>query len=274
MLGVRAVQQEVAEADLLHATLLEVLDPGAQGRLETSQVPLRHRTAVAQPHGGVLHRVLGLALDDPRVDVRRQPGLHALAPVLEAVVLPVAEHDHRAPDLQVIAQRGHELGQHRAPGVAVLHEWQPRFAHGRRGQHERRVGGDEIEAASGHRLQEGALNQLQALRVRPGQGGVESGEGQRPGGDVRGHHVLGVLEEVEGLDAAAAPQVQGGAHRLTRGQAGQRQPGASDPQHVVRFQGAPGLQLSQVRGNPPAQVGTVLAQTTHLVRAQVHAGPD
>ena len=210
---------------------------------------------------------------------------------------PVAQHDGARPELEVLAEPGDEPRQDGAAGVAVLHEGQAGLAYRRRGEDEGRVGGDEVEAATGYRLQEGAAQELQAARARSGaglnvglgrgvssgigawstgdahagQGSVEGGEGQGARGDVGGHHVLGVTQQVEGLDAAAAAQVQGGAHPRARGQARQGEAGAADTQDVIGGQRPAGDELAQVGGHPPADLTGVV---DGLVGAQVDQGTD
>ena len=199
-------------------------------------------------------------------------------------MLPVAEHDGSASGLEVLTQPGDERRQDGAAGVAVLHEGQAGLAHRRRGEDEGRVGGDEVEAAAGHGLEEGTEPELQPARgagvgtgagavddAHAGQGGVEGGEGQGALGDVGGDDVLGVAQQVEGLDAAAAPQVQRGAHGGAWGQARQREAGAADAQDVVGGQGTAGDELAQVGGHPPADLAGVV---DGLVGAQVHSGAD
>ena len=267
--GVGAVDDEVAHADALDAAGLEVGDPGLQGRLEAGQVALGGEPAVAQPQGGVLDRVLRLALDDPGVQVVGHPGGHVPAPVPAAAVLPIAEHDGGGARAQVLAQARDEAGQDGAAGVAVLHEGQARLAHGRGREDEGRVGDDQVEAAAGDGLQEGAGQELQAIGADGGQGGVEGGEGQGALGDVGGGHAVGVAQQVEGLDAAAAAQVEGGGDGAAGGQGGQGQAGAADAQDVVGGQGGAGGELAEVGGDPPADVAGLVAG---LVGAQVDQG--
>ena len=165
------VDDQVAEADAPHVTGLEVVDPRLQGGIEGPRVALGGQAAVAQPHGGVLHRVLKLALKDPGVEPLGEPGGHDLAPRADATMLPVAEHDRARPRFEVLAEPGDKPRQDGAAGVAVLHEGQAGLAYRRRGEDEGRVGGDEVEAATGHRLQEGTAQELQAAGVGTGLGG-------------------------------------------------------------------------------------------------------
>ena len=198
-------------------------------------------------------------------------------------MLPVAEHDGSSARLEVLPQPGDELRQDGAAGIAVLHEGQTGLAHRGRGQDEGRVGGDEVEAPAGHWLQEGASQKLQSTASAPGagigvahnahagQGRVEGGEGQGPLGDVGGDDVLGVPQEVKGLDAAAAAQVQSATDPRARREAGQSKAGAADAQDVVGGQGPAGDQLAQVGGHPPADLTGVV---DGLMGAQVDAGAD
>ena len=165
------MDDEVAEADAPHIAGLEVVDPRLQGGVEGLRVTLGGQAAVAQPHGGVLHRVLELALKDPGVEPLREPGGHGVAPRAGATVLPVAEHDGGGAGLEVLGESGDEPRQDGAAGIAVLHEGQAGLAHRRRGQDEGRVGGDEVETSAGHRLQEGTAQELQAAGVGTGLGG-------------------------------------------------------------------------------------------------------
>ena len=83
--------------------------------------------------------------------------------------------------------------------------------------------------------------------------------------------MLGVTQQVEGLDAAAAAQIQGGAHPRARGQARQGEAGAADAQDVIGGQGPAGDELAQVGGHPPADLAGVV---NGLVGAQVDQGTD
>ena len=110
-LGRGPVREEVAEADGLDAARLEVADPRPQGRLEGVALALGGEPAVAQPHGGVLDRVLRVALDDPGIDVVGEPLPHGSPPVGAGPVLPVAEHDEGAAVGEATGEAGHEVGQ-------------------------------------------------------------------------------------------------------------------------------------------------------------------
>ena len=266
-----AVQNQVAQADGLDATGGEIVDPGAEAGIEGGLVALGSGASVAQPHGGVLHGVLPFALDHPGIEVVRQPGPHVLAPVLGVTVLPVAEHDGDAAGPQMLANGGHERGEHRAAGVAVLHEGQAGLAHGGRSEDERRVGGDQVEGAAAQRFEEGAADQLETVGLGARQSGVEGGEGQGACGDVGGGDALGVAQEVEGLNAAAAAQVHGGSHGLTRSEGGQGQARPADAQDVVGGEFASGGELAEIGGDPPAHVAGVVDR---LVGAQVHCRTD
>ena len=93
-------------------------------------------------------------------------------------MLPVAEHDGGGAGLEVLAEPGDESRQDGAAGVAVLHEGQAGLAHRGRGEDEGRVGGDEVETATDHRLQEGAAQELQAAGAGARiDGGLGSGVG-------------------------------------------------------------------------------------------------
>ena len=99
---------------------------------------------------------------------------HSLAVMITMADGAVAAID-RSPDmakeaLEVLAETGDEPRQDGAAGVAVLHEGQAGLAHRRRSEDEGRVGGDEVEAAAGHRLQEGAAQELQAAGAGTGAG--------------------------------------------------------------------------------------------------------
>ena len=85
-------------------------------------------------------------------------------------MLPVAEHDGGGAGLEVLGEPGDEPRQDGAAGVAVLHEGQAGLAYRGRGEDEGRVGGDEVEAATGYRLQEGAAQELQAAGAGTGAG--------------------------------------------------------------------------------------------------------
>ena len=184
-------------------------------------------------------------------------------------MLPVAEHDGGAAGAQVLADGGDEDGQQRSTGVAVLHEGQTGLAHGGRCEDEGRVGGDQIECATGQGLEERAADQLEAIGVGAGQGRVEGGEGQSALGDVGGGHAVGVSQEVKGLNAAAAAEVQGRGDGVARGEGGQCQARPTDAENVVGGELATGGELAQVGGDPPAHVAVAVVG---LVRAQIDGG--
>ena len=78
-----------------------------------------------------------------------------------------------------------------------------------------------------------------------------------------------MTQEVEGLDAAAAAEIQGCGDRVARSESGQGQPRPADAQHVVGGELAAGDELAEIGGDPPAHVAGVVAD---LVGAQVDCG--
>src|SRR5262249_27270571 len=122
---------------------------------------------------------------------------------------------------------GGEPGAHLVagpPGVAV------RVRGGTGSGHERRVADHEVEAPAGHGLGEVPAQQLP---VEAGEGGGGGREPQRPGGQVGGGDARGVLGQVQGLDAAAGTEVEGGTDGFPYGRVGEGGGGAADAEHVV-----------------------------------------
>ena len=79
---------------------------------------------------------------------------------------------------------------------------------------------------------------------------VEAGERQGAVRDVRGGHVLSVVQQVEGLDAAAGAEVQRPGHVPAGGDLHQGGGGLPDPEHVVVAQDARALVGGEVAGHP------------------------
>src|SRR5699024_8748139 len=103
----------------------------------------------------------------------------------------------------------------------------------------------------------------------PVQRRVESGDGEGAFGEVGGDHVLGVAGGVQGLDPAAAAQVQHAADGGARGDPGQGEGGAAHAEDVLRAQRTAGRQLREVRGDPPVDLPGVVARR---VRGEVEQG--
>jgi hypothetical protein len=146
------------------------------------------------------------------------------------------------------------------------------------GDHERRVGGDEVVRLARHRLPQRALAQLES---DPVEGGVEGGDAQRPLVDVGRDDLIGVGGQVQRLDAAARAEVEGPDGPVADGELGQRRGGRADAEHVV---GRHPNQLSvetgcQVADHPPVVVvvgvGPAVEQGSHLAAgADQHAAGD
>ena len=77
------------------------------------------------------------------------------------------------------------------------------------------------------------------------------------------------LQEVKGLNAAAAAEVQGRGDGVARGEGGQCQARPTDAENVVGGELATGGELAQVGGDPPAHVAVAVVG---LVRAQIDGG--
>jgi hypothetical protein len=90
---------------------------------------------------------------------------------------------------------------------------------GGRRDHERRVGGDQVEGLVAHRVEEPARTGLDVRRVV--QGRVELRCPHRPGVDVGGDDGVGVGRQVQGLDSAPGAEVEGPGDRLAQGELGQ-----------------------------------------------------
>ena len=185
---------------------------------------------VLEPQLDVRRGVEHLALDHERVDVLGEPRREPLVPRLVAGDDPVGQHLAPAAGGQVAGSGAHDVLDDAVAGQAGVAVDQP-FAGGR-GDHERRVGRDQVEELAVHRLEERPVADLDAL-LDVVEGGVEAGEPQRAGVDVGRDDRLGVAGEVQGLDAAAGAEVQRPADRLAQRQLRQARGGGTDAQHVV-----------------------------------------
>ena len=151
---------------------------------------------------------------------------------------------------------------------------------------ERRVGNHQLELLARDRVQQGSEPQAHAGvkvgRVQVQLGGVEQqvepGERQCAFGDVRGGHVLRVVQQVEGLDAAARAEVEGLGNMAAGGDLDQGGGGLPNPQDVVVAEDAGALVGREVAGHPEvcsAGAGPVLPHgRVPAVRPEVHLRLD
>jgi hypothetical protein len=228
VLSALATEVDPPEADALDALLVEPAQPGV---VPTDVVGAAVETGVLEPELDVRRRVQHLALHDEGRAVLGHPRRHPLVPGDVAVDGPVREHLEPAAGAQVCRRLADDPLDDRVgrqAGVAV-----DQSLAGRRGDHERRVGRDQVEGVAGDGLEERALADVDVREAV--QRSVEAGEPQGPLVDVGGHDVLGVGRQVQGLDATAGAEVQGAAHWLTQGELGEGGGGRTDPEHVVRL---------------------------------------
>ncbi len=264
------MEVDPAEADALHALLVE---PGQPGLVASAVVGGRGRGAtrgagvgalVLQPQLDVGRRVEHLALDDEGVAPRVQPSRQPVLP-------PPVPDDHPArQDLApaVVGEVGgsspDDVLDDAVTGQAGVAVDQP-FAAGR-GDHERWVRGDEVEALPRDRCEQRAVAHLDPVGDLV-EGRVEAGQPQRARVDVGGDHAPGVPRQVQRLHPAAGAEVERGADGVPQGELGQRRRRGTDPEHVVG--GHPVREAVETRGevadHPP---GLVVAG----VGADVEAG--
>nr|BFF14933.1 hypothetical protein GCM10025699_62360 [Microbacterium flavescens] len=161
--------------------------------------------------------------------------------------------------------RGDEVvALHAAVAVLVLgHALDPRR------DDEGRVRDDVVEGLAGHRLEEAAQPELDA--VDQVERGVERGEVEGALRDVGGDHPAGVPRDVQGLDAAAGAEVERPVDLPRDHQAGEGRRGSADAEHVVLAEGAAERELAEVRGDPPADLA---ARVDERVGAEVDPGAD
>ena len=114
----------------------------------------------------------------------------------------------------------------RETGVAVDQS----RAGGRR-DHERRVGGDQVERLVPHRVEERTRADLDVRQLVEGR--VELRRPHGPGVDVGGDDGVGVGRQVQRLDSAPGAEVEGPGDRLAQRELGQRGRGGADAEHVV-----------------------------------------
>ena len=183
---------------------------------------------VLEPHLDVRRGVDDLALHRPRV-AAVEPAGEPLVPGAAALDDPVGEDLAPATGGEVSGRGADDVLDDAVagePGVAV----DEALTGGRR-DHERRVGGDEVEGLPGDRCEERAVADLDvggAVEER-----VDPGDPQGAGVDVGGHHLAAVPGQVQRLDAAAGAEVQRPADRLADGEPGQRRRRGADAEDVV-----------------------------------------
>ena len=242
---------------------------------------------ILQPGLGVGLGAQRLALNNPGLGVGIfNPGAHALVPGtrLRGVLgiannLPVAQHLRAAAGHQNRGQAAHHRADNLVAGqaaVAVGELLLGALTGHARGNHERRVRHHQVEAFTGHRVQQGTLTQahaiLRVLRVDIKGGSVQqqvkTGEGQGALRNIGGGHVTRVSQQVEGLNTAAGTHIQGTLDGGTLGNLRESQGGVANAEHVILTEHAGTLMRAQVRGH--INLGAVVGG----VRAQVNArGP-
>ena len=142
-----------------------------------------------------------------------------------------------------------------------------------RADHERRVGGDQVEPLAGHGLEQRAGSHLDVVGAV--EGGVEPGQPERALVDVGGHDVTRVLGQVERLDAAAGAEVERAPDRPAHGELGEGGRGRADPEHVVGLDPGRGAVQpgGEVAEHPEVAVvvgvRAAVDQRDHLVAARV-----
>ena len=111
---------------------------------------------------------------------------------------------------------------------------------------------------------------FKVLRIEFQGGGIQqqvkSGEGEGARRNIGGRHVVCVGEQVEGLNTAAGPHVEGTRHGGALGNLRQSQGCLPDTQHVIFAQHPGSLMRPQIRGHP--QLGAVISR----MRSQVKHG--
>ena len=95
---------------------------------------------------------------------------------------------------------------------------------------------------------------------------VKTGEGEGARRNIGGRHVVCVGEQVEGLNTAAGPHIEGTRHGGALGNLRQGQGCLPNTQHVVLAQHPGSLMRPQIGGHP--QLGAVISR----MRAQVKHG--
>ena len=217
----------------------------------------------------------------------RGPALRPFVPGGAGRDLPVAQQLGRSaggedrgegPD-----QRGDDLIARQA-AVAVGELVRGGLPEAARRDHERRVGDHQFEFLARHRIQQGAPAQAHAgfqvggvqVQLAGVEEQVEAGEREGAVGDVGGGDVLGVVEQVEGLDAAAGAEVQGPGHVPAGGDLHQRGGGLPDPEDVVVAQHPGALVGGEVAGHPELRAPLLpfLIRPVPAVGPQVHLRLD
>jgi len=216
---------EPPQAHAADAQAGQVVQPGAGAAAEVRDAG---EPGVGEPQLDVLVGVEDLALDDQGVAAgggdppgeALVPGLVGDGPVgqhLERAALGQALRAARddAPDQVVARQRRLAVGE---PGVR------------RRAHHVGGVADDEVEGVGVDRVVQRAEPQV---GVHPGEEGAQPRQLEGARVDVGRDDPVGVTRQVEGLDAAARAQVEGGAHGGPDRQLGQRRGRRGDPEDEV-----------------------------------------
>ena len=215
-----------AEPDPLDAGLLQPRQPRvvALGVVRAAVV-----AAVLEPQLDVRRRVQGLALHDQRVAVLAEPRAEPFVPGPTLDDRPVGENLQPATGGEVVGTGPHDVLDHAVAGQAGVAVDQP--VAGGRGDHEGRVGGDQVEPLPRDRLEERAVADLDLRTVELG---VEPGHPQRAAVDVGRDDMAGVGREMECLDAAPGAEVERASDRLAHRQLGEAGRRARDAEDVVR----------------------------------------
>ncbi len=233
-------------------------------------------SGVAQPQLDVRRRVEHLALHDERVAAGIEPLRQPVVPGPVPGDHPVGQ-DLAPPAVGEVRRcTTHDLLDHPVAGQARVAVDESLVRRGR--DHERRVGGDQVEQLTGDRRPERAGADVDADVVERR---VEGGDGQRARVDVGGDHLVGVAAQMQGLHPAAGAEVQRPRDRVADGELRQRRRCRADSQHVV---GGDADRLAvetgrEVADHPPVAVvvgvRAAVEEGAHLAaRGDQHPAPD
>ena len=224
-------QEQPSHPHFADAQILEVGKP-----LPVRRMPLgiARQPCVGQPHLYVGEDVKTLALDHPAV----QPGaLHPAAePFLPGDTVddgPVREQLQAAPGFQVARSLAHDGLDETIGHQVALAVGEPLAAG--RAHDVGRVRDDQVKELARDGFEQGPLPEIDS---GPAQLRTDARELEGPGIEVRGHHVVGVPDQVERLHTAPGPKIQRPTNRLAHRDLRERQGGGGRTEHVVRAGGA------------------------------------
>ena len=212
-----------AETDGFDVVLFVVVHPGVE-----LGCPLVGRFRLSEPTRRVGARFQHLPFEHQGVALRAlEPAVQPLAPVLPAHVRPRRQQLAMSAVGEMARGRSDELPTDLVDGHFVVAEEVP----ARRGDHERRVGHDQVEALAFDRFEQAALPDGHVGDVVQFHGQRRAGPGPRV--EVGRDDASGVFGCVQGLHAATGAEVERAGDLTADRRAGECLCRRAHPEHVI-----------------------------------------